>query len=138
MIKKIIIDGQDGSQIILNKIAPDTKLSLKALYSEEASGNDIYTGDDTNLKITCYDIEYFSNLRKMMITGIKAKVTIIGDKNTLVWSDYIDFVVGQKIKSRRESITQMLLEFQMKDNLHGLYFEITQNENSEEVIDPTN
>lgn len=134
MIKKIIIDGQDGSRIILQKIAPDTKLSLKALYSEEASGNDIYTGDDTLLKIICYDVQYFSELRKMMITGIKAKITIVGDKNTLVWSNYIDFIVGQKIKSRRESKTQMLLDFQMKDNLHGISYEITENESTEEEV----
>lgn len=122
MITHIILDGNNQSRYILKNISSDTRLNSKPLFAGEASGDDIFTGDNTNLKISCYDVQYFSELRKMMLLGNKCKVTIVGDSRMLLWGDYINFIVGFRLKTKNATKNIMTLEFQMKDGNHDITY----------------
>ncbi len=46
-----------------------------------------------------------------MRVGLKAKVTVVGFKKSLIWSDYMKYIIAKKIKNKTGTRNTMTLNF---------------------------
>jgi len=121
MIKHVIINPESGSKIILRNIAQESSWKGNPLFYEEADGNNIYYGDSSILKITSYDFSHYRSLVQLMKNRIKVKVIVVGMSESLVWSDYMTFIIAQKQRNKPGTKNTITLTFQMKESAHNIF-----------------
>ncbi len=119
-IKYVIIDVENQSRWVLRHISQESTWKGDPLIYDEANSNNIKYGDSSNLKIVSFDMPYFDELQKFMRVGLKAKVTVVGFKKSLIWSDYMKYIIAKKIKNKTGTRNTMTLTFQMKEGTHNI------------------
>lgn len=120
MIKYVILETEDSKKIYLRNISPESSFKGTPISYEEADGNNIFFGDSSLLKITSFDWSYFSTLSSWMRTKTKVKVSIVGIKKSLVWADFIPFIIGFKMRNKSGTKNSFFLTFQMKEGNHNI------------------
>jgi len=105
----------------LNKISPDGEIKIaQPLTTEVVNGGQIYSGDESYIKIESYDMDQFTQLETWMKNKTPLRAVGYGIDEHLLWYEDSYLTVQKNFKVKPGERNSMTVRMQRKGGVHNI------------------